>query len=385
MKLDSLLDKDELSRLLTEGLVGVQHHPTLPLRIFNYTQRAQFAGQWGGAIDYCRGLIVDYENNIIARPFKKFFNLNTSSIPETMEANLPQSKPIITTKMDGSLGIYWYYDGHEGIATRGSFTSPQALWATDWYMKHRKIQHGDGYGGTVEWPIETTTLFEIIYPENRIVVKYDFEGLVVLGMVDIEKGFEWAYEDFSFHAQFNQFRVTKKIDGVSLMKLKEANIENEEGYVLTYLKRDAPPLKVKVKMADYLRLHKIVTGMNARSVWELLSSGQGTAGFEYTPEHFKKWLAKWSEKLNYEFNMRFVAARKIFSDFPKQPVYILSDLGAPMGDREYRAAFAKYISGTTRDLHGVLFAMLDGKDPAPIIWKSIKPRGDDTAFRTEGE
>ena len=35
-------------------------------------------------------------------------------------------------------------------------------------------------------------------------------------------------------------------------------------------------VKVKVKMADYLRLHKIITGMNARSVWELLSSGKGT-------------------------------------------------------------------------------------------------------------
>ena len=378
MKLDSLLDKDELSRLLTEGLVGVQHHPTLPLRIFNYTQRAQYAGQWGGAIDYCRGLIVDDKDNVIERPFKKFFNLNTSSIPETMEANLPQSKPIITTKMDGSLGIYWYYDGHEGIATRGSFTSPQALWATDWYMKHRKIQHGDGYGGTVEWPIETTTLFEIIYPENRIVVKYDFEGLVVLGMVDIEKGFEWAYEDFSFHAQFNQFRVTKKIDGVSLMKLKEANIENEEGYVLTYLKRDAPPLKVKVKMADYLRLHKIVTGMNARSVWELLSSDTNMSQFEHTPEHFKKWYFFWRDKLLQEYDDVLFDAVRFWRNRPKR--------SAEDTDRSYRAVFAQYVrTFAPEPLRGVLFAMLDNKNIDPIVWKIVKPRGDDATFRTEGE
>ena len=39
----------------------------------------------------------------------------------------------------------------------------------------------------------TTPLFEIIYPENRIVVKYDFEGLVMIGIVDIQTGYERNY------------------------------------------------------------------------------------------------------------------------------------------------------------------------------------------------
>jgi hypothetical protein len=378
VKLESLLDPKELEQLAHDNLVGYQRHPTLPLRIYNYTQHAQYAQKWGGAIDFCRGLIVDDDNNIVARPFKKFHNLQTTNIPETWEENLPQTSPTITKKYDGSLGIYYWYGGYEGIATRGSFTSPQALWATNWYLKHRKIQHGDGYGMNIDWPIETTTLFEIIYPENRIVVKYDFEGLVVLGMVDNEKGFEWDYKSVASHAEFNNFLMAEKLDDIALAQLKEANIENEEGYVLTYLKRDAPPLKVKVKMADYLRLHKIVTGMNARSVWELLSSGQGIGGFEHTPEHFQKWLNSWSNKLNQEFQDILVTAQDIWTHRP--------DRLELENEKMYRAAFARYvISHNMRFINGVLFAMFDGKDTAPIIWKSIKPRGDETTFRTEGE
>src|SRR5271156_1066714 len=139
MKLDQLLNIDLLNKHRMDGFVGCQYHPTLPLRIYNYTHLAQYDGKaWGdGTIDYCRGLIVDNEDNIIARPFKKFHNLNTASMPETLVENLPLELPEITKKMDGSLGI-WYPDGTPAgaIATRGSFTSPQALWATKWWKMH---------------------------------------------------------------------------------------------------------------------------------------------------------------------------------------------------------------------------------------------------------
>ena len=147
MKLNQLLDIELLNKHRAAGFVGVQFHPTLPLRIYNYTHLAQYDGKaWGdGTIDYCRGLIVDNEDEIIARPFKKFHNLNTANIPETCEENLPAQEPIVSAKLYGSLGIYYWYDGQEGIATRGSFTSPQAVWATNWYKERQKISGMDEY------------------------------------------------------------------------------------------------------------------------------------------------------------------------------------------------------------------------------------------------
>ena len=373
MKLDTLLDTKLLEQHITNRFVGVQRHPSLPLRILNYTQSAQFDGKlWGdGTIDYCRGLIVDDENNIVARPFKKFHNLQTSNLPETWEENLPLIFPEVTKKYDGSLGVYWKYDGEQGIATRGSFTSPQSQWATGWF--NRVCPHG--FVDCVTTP--ATPLFEIIYPENRIVVKYDFEGLVLIGLVDIHTGWEYRQQTLEACGRYNDIRVAEEYDE-PLAKLKTMNVENEEGFVLTYRNSAGSPLKIKVKMADYLRLHKIVTGMNARSVWELLSSGTGTGGFEHTPEHFQKWLASWSEKLNREFNEIYIKARNAFRDRPICPI--------GENPRAYRARFAEYLRYTVpMEFHGVLFAWLDDKDPLPIIWKSIKPRGDDATFRTEGE
>lgn len=371
MKLKNLLDPKELEQLAHEHLVGCQRHPSLPLRIYNYTQHAQFEQKWGGAIDFCRGLIVDDDDNIIARPFKKFHNLQTSYLPETWEENLPGLLPIVTKKYDGSLGVYWKYDRHFGVATRGSFTSPQSQWATDWM--HKRAPRG--FIDNVLAP--ATPLFEIIYPENRIVVKYDFEGLVLIGLVDIETGYEHSWLTLNGCADYNGLRVTELV-AQPLRALKAANIENEEGYVLTYNKGQRPPLKIKVKMADYLRLHKIITGMNARSVWELLSNGTGTAGFEHTPEHFQKWLGQWTKKLNDQFNQIQECAHDLWLHRP------ISFLGEEK--RVYRGRFAAYVKSANMPfVDGVLYALLDGKAPAPIIWKLIKPRGDDATFRTEGE
>ena len=375
MNLYDLLDKDLLEKHIQDGYVNEQKHPTLPLRIFNYSQKAQFEPKWGdGVIDYCRGLIVDVNGLVISRPFKKFHNLQTESIPETLEANLPATQPLVTMKLDGSLGIHYWYDGHEGIATRGSFTSPQAVWATDWYHKYIKEFKGTDKYDRVEWPYETTALFEIIYSENRVVVHYDFEGLVLIGLVDVVKGYEWKYPDLKAVADWNNIKVVSQVHA-PLNELKQANNENEEGYVLTYFKHDESPLKVKVKMADYVRLHKIITGMNARSVWERLSSGEGVDRMSSMPEHFKKWLFSWRDRLTDEFNRIHWDALAAYGMRPYHR--------PEMSEKEYRKIFAEYVKTCPQELHGVLFNLLDKRDPDSVIWRMIKPRGDDRSFQDE--
>src|SRR5690606_23624256 len=85
-------------------------------------------------------------------------------------------------KIDGSLGIqYRLPDGRQAIATRGSFTSDQALHAT------KRLREAG-------WDIMPhdfafTWLWEIVYPGNRVVVDYgDRDELVYLGAVGIEHG-----------------------------------------------------------------------------------------------------------------------------------------------------------------------------------------------------
>ncbi len=68
------LNKDILLTLIEEGYVMVNTHPELPLMILNYTRKAQFEKYWNEYTLLCRGLIIDQDYNVIAMPFKKFFN-----------------------------------------------------------------------------------------------------------------------------------------------------------------------------------------------------------------------------------------------------------------------------------------------------------------------
>lgn len=379
MRLYDLVDKDLLIKHVNEGLVSYQSHPTLPLGIYNYTHKAQFEPHWGdGTIDYCRGLIVDHDQNIIARPFKKFHNLNTLSIPETVEGNLPKSEPLVTRKYDGSLGIFWQFAGQCGIATRGSFTSPQAIWATKWLHSHME-EHGlitlmkDWDPG---WLRNFTPLFEIVYNENRIVVQYDFEGLILIGAVHLETGMEMCYPGLREMAEENGLRVTEEFSGKSIGDLVLMNEPNEEGYVVTYPQFLESPLKVKIKMADYVRLHRVVTGMNARSVWEMLKSGADFEKFLMGyPEAFTKWLFQWRKNLVQDYSQLL---HEIYLIYELRPLLVEGE-----SLREYRKRFAAYAVESPPKAKALLFLLFDGKPIGSAIWDMIEPRGDDRSFREE--
>ncbi|NBU99435.1 MAG: hypothetical protein EBS19_14710 [Spirochaetia bacterium] len=67
---------EKLNEYHEKGLVYKQIHPTLPLTIWNYSEKVQYENLWDEITLMCRGLVTDNDGNIIARPFKKFFNID---------------------------------------------------------------------------------------------------------------------------------------------------------------------------------------------------------------------------------------------------------------------------------------------------------------------
>ena len=174
------LDWTEVAGLVAEGYISARRHPTEPLTIYNYTAKCQYAPLWTPETRHCRGLIVHDDGRIVARPFPKFFNFEEHSRSE-----IAFSKPFtVAEKIDGSLGVL-YPDGDGwAIASRGSFTSPQAQHGTAILReRHSDFRPFDGL----------TYLFEIIYPENRIVVDYGKRReLVLLAVIETATGRDFA-------------------------------------------------------------------------------------------------------------------------------------------------------------------------------------------------
>ena len=98
---------DRIETLIEQGYIVKNKHPQADLWIYNYTQFAQFDQYWTEETIICRGLILDSQGMIKARPLPKFFNIG-----ELAADTLPKLPFDIYEKVDGSLGILYWLDGN---------------------------------------------------------------------------------------------------------------------------------------------------------------------------------------------------------------------------------------------------------------------------------
>ena len=347
---------DELGEAIANGDVRVQWHPEFPeLAIYNYGEDVQYRNKWNKVTLACRGLILNNQTGeVVARPWEKFFNFGQR------DNRIDSAAPVeVTDKMDGSLGIlYIRPDGKFAIATRGSFASEQALHATDLLNTLYEDYLIDWVGAY--WLEQNTYLFEIVYPENRIVCDYgDMDDLVLLGAVNKQYG--QYYGPDSAGAQIawpgprtEVWKYDRFVDALSFPDRK-----GKEGVVI----RSGRNI-VKLKQADYVELHRIVTNLSPKTVWERLSQGERIADIcAQIPDEFHKYV----EDIGNDLNNRFTGiASMAHADY----FNVLYKLGGNASRREYAEEIKKC------DNPSLLFAMLDGKPTDDAIWKMIKPRGD---------
>lgn len=350
MHIDDLIDPTDLARGIADKLIAVRESSDGDL-IHNYTDAAMYTpGAWDNpAVRQCRGLITDPTGMIIARPWAKFFNHGQ---PEAGELDL--GAPVeVTDKMDGSLGII-HLDTVGGlrVATRGSFESEQAKHATAWLRSSTWSR--------CIWPSGFTLLAEIIYPDNRIVCDYgDRDELVLLGAVEIKTG-RYLGPIEAQELSGWPFAVTEVF---AYRTLKEALTApprpGAEGLVVRYLDR---PHMVKIKQDDYVALHRIVTGLSERTVWEHLMARKPLDELLATlPDELHPWTRDVADQLTGAVEYHAARVERHFAQLAH-----LAD------DRPAFAAEAKQ----AHDLTPWLFQRLDGKDYRTSILKTLKLRGD---------
>ena len=347
---------NEILPYLANKLINEQVHPDNEnIRIFNYTQECQFSRKWDDITMQCRGLIMDISTGeILARPFPKFFNYDEHL---SLGGSIPNETPVITDKMDGSLGIMYTLNGKTWIATRGSFMSDQAQWATAWW---RENKGDEPYGN------EITHLFEIIYPENRIVVNYNFSGLIHLASLETATG-------RTVESGMPVTKVKTLSPYLEIDYIKSLDTENEEGVVIHYPLSD---LRLKVKFSNYVKLHKIMTGLSEIGIWELLQEkGLDLSPAEVAqdvPDEFFAWLESVMNNLKSAYG-------SIEADALEEYKAVTALLSRPDTTRKECAALITKFKAPP-----IGFALLDGKDYKHIIFRMIRPRGSNT-FKVDTE
>jgi RNA ligase len=325
----------------SEGMVKVTSWEGLLQ--FSYTQECNSKppSEWNLFEQISRGLILEERTGrIVALPFDKFWNWGQVPV---------ESYPIIeevTEKMDGSLGILFWHKGKPRIATRGSFESDQALWATEWLNTHTNMAGFDP---------KVTLLFEIIYPENRVVVDYgDRRGLTLIGARTIW-GDDWRVSGLGHIASSYGFDLPRVYDFSMIEDILKRAKEldgNEEGFVV----RLQDGSRYKIKGDAYLELHRFVSHFSFKRVAEAFRDGQLGELRGVCPENYKGLLAQFESDIAdkcADLSERVLKASDACNLAAEAYVH---------GTSEYNKAYALFVQEHYKDLSRFLFKARDGKN-----------------------
>ena len=330
-----------VEQMVAEGYITVQKHPSADIYIYNYSHSCAIEGKWNEATMQCRGIIVDKYYNILSRPFPKFFNYEEIEDKSV----IPGGSAIAFEKIDGSLGISYWVDDVPYIATRGSFTSEQAIHATNiLHTKYKDVldlmRTNRGF----------TFLFEIVYPENRIVIDYgDTDDIILLAVINNARP-ENEIPIRYFEKYFNTAKCYGVFDNWLNLRDEIAG-DNREGFVLLF----DNGFRLKMKYEDYFRLHRLRTYLTKKHIFEFIETDRRG--------ELKEMVDQFDEEIR-------MSVEKIVGEFDDRYAEIENEARAEYRDFDTDREAAEYFK--TCRWRPILFNMRKGKDYSSIIWKNIK-------------
>lgn len=345
--MESIESINDIISLAQSGFTDWQEHGFVTVRksddlfIFNYNTQAIFEARWNFFERVSRGLIINSKTGeIVARAFDKFFNWN--------EFGTIADKELVTVieKMDGSLGILYRHDGGYKIATRGSFDGEQALWATEFLNANYELDNLD---------TNLTLLFEIIYPENRVVVDYaERQDLVLLAVRNRFTGDYLAFEEVDNIATEFGFSLPKvyQFDGIKelLNNVRSLDATNE-GFVAEF----DDGTRYKFKSIEYLKLHKLIVTLSFKNVLSAMQSGNIEQILDTVPDEFLGEVRIWIVEIEQTIQSIKDEVQTIFEQAPQ----------------DSRKEFALWVNKTqSQEMRSYLFALLVGKDILPLIYQN---------------
>lgn len=200
----------------------------------------------------CRGLIFDTATgNLISRPYHKFFNVGEREETQLNKINLYEPH-VVLEKLDGSM--------IRPIPTPEGFRLATKAGITDVAMNAEVFIADKPHYRTFIlncFQRNVTPIFEWCSRENRIVVDYPEDQLILTGMRYIYDGVYVTYDVMKTYATAWNIPVVKAVDGLAVQNIdlfvkQVREWDDGEGIVLRF---DTGHM-VKVKADEYVLRHK---------------------------------------------------------------------------------------------------------------------------------
>ena len=336
---------DSLRAAVEQRAVSRRYDVATGLSLYVYTNACVYDDLWSDAALVSRGLILhEASSEVVATPFPKFFNAGEK------RGNIPDGPFEAFEKLDGSLIILFWWGGEWRTATKGAFDSEQARWARAFIVD----------GDLSPLVKGTTYLLEATYPENRIVVFYDRPALVFLAAYG-EDGEEVAFKDLQRVAGALGWPIARRhhfVDVADMVARADLLPASEEGFVARW----ADGTRLKIKGAEYRRIHALISRITPLAMWEAIIAGDDLVSVrQQIPEEFWRDFDAIVGLL--EEQVAGVHAR----------LTTLADATASLSDKEVGLALSTY----PEDVRGFLFGYRKGGWPKvrDKAFKSLRPTG----------
>lgn len=219
-----------------------------------------------------RGLIVDYNTgDVIAKPYDKFFNFGQILENRQLEEELSSwpndiSGMEVTEKLDGSLGIMYTYKDNLMLSSSGTVV-PDAL--MQWPERVEKFFTKEVRDKLLEIGRKYTLLFEVLDPDNTIVIKHDTFSLVLHGIIETSTGKDLSRGEIlallGEYDLLSDLQLTPIYTGINTLDDINAVIKtlvNKEGFVVRF----PGGKRLKFKTDDYVAFHRSVDIFGATTI-----------------------------------------------------------------------------------------------------------------------
>lgn len=253
-------------------------------------------------VDECRGLILQAkefsseksilgETFIVCRPFKRFYNYGQ---PGAATVDFAKSK--FFEKLDGSLIKYYFCYSCEDwhFATKKTFVADQQinpdceLSFSDVVFDALDLDNSNLSPADKQY----TYLFELVGPENKVVVDYAMNDIFLLGAIKNETGEEMKFSELSnlssqMKIKTPSFWTFDTVEEANKYLLAKKGSEFE-GFVVV----DDNFNRVKIKHPDYSLLNKLKdkASSSSKNLLELILKESDDDAATTLPKHLVKKL-----------------------------------------------------------------------------------------------
>lgn len=252
--------------------------------IFNYdmTQSASIDGERRMCdfslpeVQEARGIIIDTKTlEVVCWPFRKFGNYG-----EYYADSIDWSTARVQEKVDGSIMKLWNDGERWRVSTNSTITNDQPVRfgshsLTNLFWEAAEKQHLD----TDRLDPSETYIFELVSPDNTIVIEYPETAIYHIGTRSNVTG-EERNEDIGIMrpASYPLHSLDACIEAAG--KLNAGGKVSREGYVVV----DSHWNRVKVKSPDYVAVHHLLSEMSERKLIEAVLDGEADEIRSYYPQ-----------------------------------------------------------------------------------------------------